>query len=427
MQRDDCGNTTIQFFSGRKPNRRRRTIRLQTKTLKDAQAIKAKIEALNQDAIAGQAWKSDTAEWVRSIRVLDAGLYDRLALLELVPTRPMAAPTTLAAFLDAYIAGRTDVKPNTLAHLKRARNNLVEYFGEELPLREISPGEADEFRRHLQQTMGENTVRRVCGRAKQFFRAAERKRLILDSPFGDMKGTNVRANKSREYFLSPADAYKVLAACIDDQWRLLFVLSRFGGLRCPSEHLALTWSDVDWVHGRLTIHSPKTAHHEGKEFRIVPLFPELRVELQKVADQVQPGIETPLSAPIITRYRDTNANLRTQFQRIIKAAGLNPWPKLFQNLRSTRETELAAIYPMHVVCAWMGNSQPIAARHYLQVTEADFERANGSEIAAQALQPQAKRRDWNGQERNAETEKPEDFEDPRVFAGSKSSPARTRT
>jgi hypothetical protein len=41
---------------------------------------------------------------------------------------------------------------------------------------------------------------------------------------------------------------------------------------------------------------------------------------------------------------------------------------------------------MHVVTAWIGNSEPIAAKHYLQVTDADFERA--AQNAAQ--QPQAK-------------------------------------
>ena len=31
-----------------------------------------------------------------------------------------------------------------------------------------------------------------------------------------------------------------------------------------------------------------------------------------------------------------------------------------------------------MVVAWLGNSAPIAARHYLQVTDADFDRASGS-------------------------------------------------
>src|SRR5262249_3123148 len=32
-------------------------------------------------------------------------------------------------------------------------------------------------------------------------------------------------------------------------------------------------------------------------------------------------------------------------------------------------------YPMHVVCAWIGNSAAVAAAHYLQVVEADFAKA----------------------------------------------------
>ena len=59
-----------------------------------------------------------------------------------------------------------------------------------------------------------------------------------------------------------------------------------------------------------------------------------------------------------------------------------PWPKLFQNLRASRETELAAEYPLHVVCAWIGNSALTAQKHYLQVTESDFERAAKSGAVA---------------------------------------------
>ena len=67
--------------------------------------------------------------------------------------------------------------------------------------------------------------------------------------------------------------------------------------------------------------------------------------------------------------------------RIVEQAGIKPWPKIFQNLRSTRETELAETYPIHVVCAWLGNSQPVAAKHYLQVTDDHFAHAAGGGAA----------------------------------------------
>ncbi len=151
-------------------------------------------------------------------------------------------------------------------------------------------------------------------------------------------------------------------------------MSRYGGLRCPSEHLSLTWGDVDWERDRITVRSPKTEHNPGGESRMIPLFPELRPYLEAAFDEAEPGTEY-----VITKYRDRNANLRTPLLRIIARAGEKPWPKLFHNLRASRQTELTATFPLHVVCEWIGNSAPIADKHYLQVTEDDFARA--AEIA----------------------------------------------
>jgi hypothetical protein len=100
------------------------------------------------------------------------------------------------------------------------------------------------------------------------------------------------------------------------------------------------------------------------------MFPELRPLLMEVFEQAEEGAEC-----VITRYRKTNSNLRTQLERIVRRAGLEPWPRLFQNLRSSRETELAENHPLHVVTASIGNSKAIAAKHYLQVRDSDFERA----------------------------------------------------
>ncbi len=147
--------------------------------------------------------------------------------------------------------------------------------------------------------------------------------------------------------------------------------SRFGGLRCPSEVLRLKWGDIDWDRRRITVRASKTEHLEGKGIRSMPLSSELQPYLEAVFDQAEPRAEFA-----ITRYRNTNANLRTQFERIIIRSGLEPWEKLFQNLRSTWQTEfIDQRLKLHVVCAWMGNTPKIANRHYLQITESDFEAA----------------------------------------------------
>lgn len=138
----------------------------------------------------------------------------------------------------------------------------------------------------------------------------------------------------------------------------------------PSEHLALKWADIDWEHGRMTVHSSKTEHCEGGESRAVPIFPELRPYLMEAFEQAEPGTEY-----VVTRYRETNVNLRTQLLRIIRKAGLKQWPKLFQNLRATRQTELCQKFPEHVVCGWVGNSPSVAREHYLRTTDEHFEQA----------------------------------------------------
>jgi len=71
----------------------------------------------------------------------------------------------------------------------------------------------------------------------------------------------------------------------------------------------------------------------------------------------------------------TDASLRKTLQRAIRRAGVEPWPRLWHNMRATRQTELEDQFPSHVVCAWLGNSKPIAAKHYLQVTDTHFRKA----------------------------------------------------
>lgn len=70
-----------------------------------------------------------------------------------------------------------------------------------------------------------------------------------------------------------------------------------------------------------------------------------------------------------------NSNLRTQLERLLKKAEIQPWPRLFHSLRASRETELVSQFPIHVVSHWLGNTPAIAMRHYLLVTEADFAKA----------------------------------------------------
>lgn len=364
VTRHPNGRREIQFVDS---DGKRRTIRLGKMTQKQADAVKFRVEHLVAAKISGQALDPDTAQWVAD---LDLWLAKRLVRVGLIPKPGVArqAQIPLGDFLAYYFEIRSDVKDATVTVWGQTRRLLLEFFGEEMPIQEITSGDAEEWRLFLKGRLSETTIRKRCQFAKQFFTHAKKKGYITANPFAELKSANL-ANPTRYFFLSRNDAEKVLDACPDANWRLLFALARYGGLRVPSEPALLKWDDVNWEQARITITSPKTEHHEGGESRIIPLFPELRPYLE---DRLELEPDSVYLLPASLRI---HTNPGTTLKKIIKRAGLNPWPKLWQNLRSTRQTELSEQFPAHVVCAWIGNSEDVAKLHYLQVTDDHFQKA----------------------------------------------------
>jgi len=357
---------------------RRRTLRLGGVNKEQVANVKGMIERLVKSRATGTP-DAVAAVWLAGLP--DAS-YAKIAKVGLaMPRTPAPAPKPepapapkprLGQFLNDYIKGRTDLKPNSITVLRHAARNLCDCFGSDRALDSVSEGDADGFRMYLMaEKLSAATVARRCGFAKQFFRAAARHRLIPGNPFGDLKSCGAKANKERQRFVTREDTKRLIDACPCVQWRTIIILSRYAGMRCPSEVLRLKWSDVDWERGRITVHSPKTERYAGHETRQTPLFPEVREALMDLLDQTEAGGPDR----IIKRYPVDTPNLRQEFGRIAKRAGLSDLPKPFVNLRGSCETELTATFPAHVTAAWLGHTPKIAEAHYLMVTAEHFERA----------------------------------------------------
>ncbi len=390
---DPGGRRRILFVA---PDGSRKSIRLGKLDRKSAEAIARHVEALLSARISGQPIASPTAAWLPTI---GRTLREKLEIVGLVE---VISRTTLNDFLDAYIANRkATLAPNTITNLLQARRRLVEHFGVNRTMESITTADAETWAAALSNRYAPATAGRTIKRARQFFQAAVHSKLIPENVFLHIKASG-QANKERQFHVDRDTIFRVIDAAPDAEWRLIIALSRFGGLRCPSEHLALRWQDIDWARQRLYVESPKTGS------RWVPIFPELRPYLEECFELAQEG-----AVHVITRYRDSNANLRTTFMKIIKRTGETPWPKLFHNLRASRETELAADYPIHVVCEWIGNTAAIAAKHYLTVREEDFVRATqgGAKSGALAARNPAQQvAAGNGMELNNVTQIEADFE-----------------
>lgn len=358
----------------------RRTVSLGKMPKKAAESVKGYVERILQSKISRCSLDNDASQWIAG---LEGTLRDRLANVGLVEAR---STMSLEGYVKWYIRGRNDAKPNTIISWRRTLRYLLMVFDSSRTLQSFRKSDCKDFRQHMIGLgYAEATVRRTCGVARQFFEDAKERGLIGENPFKtrDVPVSSV-TNQNRQVYIPRETANAVLAACPNLEWQLLFALSRYAGLRCPSEHLSLKWDDVHWDRSRMTVRSPKTEHHEGGAMRVIPIFPELRPYLEAAFEA------RGESEYVIARYRDTNANLRTRLLKIINRAGVKPWPKLFHNLRASCETDLAKSHPIKAVCDWIGNSIAVAQKHYLQTTESDFDRAADASTQNATLPPPAK-------------------------------------
>ncbi len=140
--------------------------------------------------------------------------------------------------------------------------------------------------------------------------------------------------------------------------------------------------------------APKTSRHDGKGSRTIPIFEDVRPCLEEAFELAGPGATRVIGGNHLEKANGPNGwmncNLRTAFGKLIKRAGLKAWPRLFHNLRSSRETELMEQFPVQVVALWMGHDAKMCLKHYAQTTEEHSQRdrwrrirrASGAESSA---------------------------------------------
>jgi integrase len=226
--------------------------------MKQAEAFKVKVEQL----VGGGVTDVIDVEVSRWLAERDDVTYEKLVAVGLAKPRTQGK-TTLRQLLDAFFAA-LHVKPITVIGYKKAERSLVEFFGAAKPIRDIDTLQADQWRASMvKEGLAEATISKRVKIARQIFGRGVKWKMITENPLADVKAGS-QTNRARLRFISREDSEKVLEACPDVEWRLLFALSRYGGLRCPSEHLALKWSDVDWAKGRLPFGAVRRSTMRGR-------------------------------------------------------------------------------------------------------------------------------------------------------------------
>jgi hypothetical protein len=128
----------------------------------------------------------------------------------------------------------------------------------------------------------------------------------------------------------------------------------------------------------MTVRSPKTSSHAGHAVRLVPIDPLVMVELGTLKrNQANDG-------PVFDGV-GSQVSMRTRFHKIIRRAGYQPWPRLFQNLRASCATDWVQTYPAHEVAKWLGHSPLVAQQHYLLPNDLHFRAATREPVRSERV------------------------------------------
>ena len=337
--------------------------------VRSAEEILRHVERMLEAKWANRPLDETTAKWVGGI---DGRLRDKLAAKGLIAPIERPKVVLLGPFIEQFIE---ELSPERAAHtiinLQQARDKLLAFVPAGREMASVTVDEMAKYRHWLGAACGlsPNSVKIHCRKAKQFFAGAVLRGLIAENPCRTLRDLHEMRNEDRERFMNVQQSARVLAACPTAEWRLIFSLARFGGLR-RSEILALAWEDIVWLENRIDVPGAKGKHGTGKRRRDLPIFPELATALRAVR------AERPLAnGRIVTSY-GPSANIGVPMGRIIAAAGVADWKKPFQNLRATRATELIAMgTDPATVCRWLGHSLRVFLKHYHRMRREDFARA----------------------------------------------------
>ena len=285
----------------------------------------------------------DSLKWALEQKAKDEKLYLKLIEWGLIEDNRDKERTI--GDLQTHFQKR-GVKSATLLTYKDAFQNLIDFFGEDKPLKELTPKDASDFE-HFLRTGAYNgagyskaTVKKRIQRVKQFFIEARRLKWIIENPFEGIHGGNL-ANPKKWLYIPRETVLEVMDNTADLEAKARIALCRFAGARGKSEFDSLEWN-ADWIQwsangkqGTIRLHRKKT-EDSGYTDTIIPMVPELEGALRDLFDSAAPGtvkIFKPVNNPgkvIKDQFRRNGIdilepyNLRRSYCRDLMEKGLDP-------------------------------------------------------------------------------------------------------
>lgn len=310
----------------------------------------------------------ETLQWIKSVRgrhiekladygYLDANQYDDCTISSLIER-----------CRDRF-SKKTD---GTKKVHERVYTTMRRYFGANKNIKLITQLDAESYGDWIEEMYPSPATQELMWRgSKQMFAVAYKARLIDRNELDGLTyGKKNFTDKARDVYVDPEWIDKLLNACPNDEWRLIIVLCRYAGLRFFSEVFDVKWSQVDWEKNQLVdIASKKTK--KTRPIRTMPIWPEL-VPYLKGCEADAKG-EYLIHDERPNTLRKHQGSWDAQLEQIAKKAGVKLWPKRWQNMRSSAETDrVNAGFEQWKVARWFGHSKKVQESNYLKIKDSEY-------------------------------------------------------
>jgi integrase len=246
---------------------------------------------------------------------------------------------------------------------------LLEEFGKDTPIAEITPDAVDEYKGRLlkEGKISNRTIVRHLTVLHGVFKRAKRKWGLVDNPASADLVERPKVVYTGEFDTLDRDEVELLATFADNpQDAAIFRVAAYTGLR-QGELLALRWGAVDFVTGLIHVRKNFTGGEEkmpkGKRVRSVPMMPDVVTALATLKEREHFTGDDDLVFVNEVGEHVNHFELRKRFYAALEAAALRRIK--FHDLRHAFGSAAITKLDPYAVQSYMGHQHYSTTQRYL--------------------------------------------------------------
>ena len=281
------------------------------------------------------AIEAGLADWVKKLETENSKVYQKLVSLGLLDQK--ARPVTVADICRHYVKRSEKKSERTQKHYDSTAKRVMEYFGPNKPVAEITTDDAYSFENWFRtaplnkrgkkaKPYDFKTANRELKNVKSVFLYAHKLGIIQFNPFAVIRIEKDGNSDNKTYVPVKTVMEVIEAETTPLKWKVILALGRFAGCRGACDLCLLKWDDVifsdDGKQGKITLKGKKRPG-------TIPMAPVLENLLREwQGEAILQEIDSQKVFPDVTEETNAWTMTKKSIERAGKEVWRNPWYSL---------------------------------------------------------------------------------------------------